>query len=241
MHSDTLQSLLSRRSLVAALLAASLSVACGPSVQVSTDTAPRADFSKYKTFAMNEPNKAVVNTSVDVSPFVMQRLRQLAYERMLRMGFAVAEKEKADFLVHVAAATSQRVEVYNSGMYGRDPFYGPVGGNDIENVTEGTLVIDIVDRAHQSVIWRGTGKRDLGGRPDDAELALIVNAVLDAYPAPLVPLAAQQAGGQPTPEPAEPPAPAESTAPAEPPAPAAETHQQTSDPNEGSVKPEGTR
>lgn len=237
MFTNALQGLVSRRNTIVALLGASLAVACGPSVQVQTDMAPRADFSKYKTFAMNEPNKPVVSTGVDISPFVMQRLRQLTYDRMLRMGFVVAEKSQADCLVHVAASTSNRVEVYNSGMYGRDPFYGPVGGmSDIENVTEGILVIDVVDREHESVVWRGTGKRDLGGRPDDAELALIVNAVLDAYPAPMVPLEAQKAAGSTSTAPASSPAPA-----AESSAPPAGAQQKTSDPNEGSVEPEGAR
>jgi hypothetical protein len=159
----------------------------------------------------------------------MQRLRQLTYLRLKKMGFTVVNKESADFVVAVGASTDERIEVYDSRIYGHDPFYGPPAANsDISSVQEGMVVIDLVDRAHQAVFWRGTGVRSTGYSVSDEELGIIVDAILDEYPAPLIPLErqvspeqVQQKTSAPVP-PAAAPAPTSLVPPA--PAPAEATH-----------------
>lgn len=176
----------------AALLAVSLLVGCGPAVAVKTVADPKTNFRKYMTFAMMLPNKPVTSENTKVDPFVMQRLRQLVYLRLKKMGFTVVGKESADFLVAVGASTDERVEVYDSRIYGHDPFYGPPSASaDVVSVQEGMVVIDLVDGSKQAVFWRGTGVRSTGYSVSDEELGIVVDAILDKYPAPLIPLEQQ--------------------------------------------------
>ncbi len=122
----------------------------------------------------------------------MQRLRQLAYLRLKKMGFTVASKESADFLVAVGASTDERTQVYDSRIYGHDPFYGPPSASvDVANIREGMVVIDLIDRSMQAVFWRGTGVRATGYSISDEELDLVIDAILDKYPAPPIPLEQQ--------------------------------------------------
>jgi hypothetical protein len=158
---------------------------CGPAVQVRTAQDPAADHQNYRTFAMLEPNKPVPSKNTEVDPFVLLRLRQFTYLKMRALGFVPAAKKEADLIVSVGAARDQQIYVYNSGPYFYDPFYGPRWSNYVTRVDEGIVVIDLIDRKKESVVWRGTGVRSVGRTFVDEDLHEMVAAVLDRYPAAL--------------------------------------------------------
>lgn len=175
--------------------------ACAENVHVRTAHDPAADFSRYKSFAMLLPNKALPSKNALVDPFVLQRLRQLTYLKIKAGGLTVLPNAQADLLVAVIAQPSQRVDVYPSSTYGFG--YGPAYGygygygygpgfgmsswsSQVVKTNEMVVAIDLIDRKTASVIWRGTGTRSIQPDLDDAKLDQIVSAILAEAPLPQV-------------------------------------------------------
>lgn len=166
------------------LLAACL--ACAPAVRVKTAADPAVDLTRFRTFAMMLPNRPLPSKNAKIDPFVLQRLRQLTYLGLKARGFRPTTKSKADLVVAVEATEDVRVEVYPSRAFLYDPWlgYGPgVWATDVSRTREGIVVIDLIDREENAVVWRGTGVRDLEQNIDEKQLRQIVDAILETAPA----------------------------------------------------------
>ena len=155
--------------------------ACGSNVYVRSSFDPAAEFGRYRTFAMLLPNKPVQTKDVQADPFVLQRLRQVTYSRLVARGFRPVAREEADLLVHVLEGVQQRLEVYSTGYYGYG-FRGPAFGYSVNRYEEGTVVIDLIDRSENAVVWRGSGARRVGVERNNEELQEVVDEILARYP-----------------------------------------------------------
>lgn len=138
------------------------------------------DFAGYETFCMREPNEPVP-TSADVDPFTMQRYRQLTYEELGRKGLRPVGLEEAELVVSVLGVSRDRVEVY-SRSYPSYPYAGPAFAYDVRTYREGTIVIDLIDRVKNTVIWRGAGSREVRRVLTDEEKKALVASILARYP-----------------------------------------------------------
>jgi len=178
----------------AVLLAATLLFGCASEVEVRTARDPSVQLTQFHSFAMLLPNKALPSKDADVDPFVFQRLRQLTYQELKALGLTPTDKSQADLLVGVWARRSQRIDVYPSAYYGYG--YGPPysygywspayrGGtwsSQVVKTNEAIVVLDLIDRKKQAVVWRGTGVRTLEGDFDDETLTQMVGAILAEAP-----------------------------------------------------------
>lgn len=174
--------------------AAALSVACVPGVDVRTARDPNTAFAQFKSFAMLLPNKAMPSKNTEVDPFVLQRLRQLTYLQVKALGLRSAEKESADLLVAVLARRDQRLDVYPATYYGygygapygygywSPGFGGGAWSSQVVRTNEAIVVIDLIDRQKQEVVWRGTGVRSMQSEFDEETLNQMVNAILAESP-----------------------------------------------------------
>lgn len=171
-------------------------VGCVSGVAVETAYDRKARFERYDSFAMMLPNKPV-QTSADMNPFAMQRLRQLTYIALPASGLEPTDKEGADLLVSVLAGSKSRVQVYRRSMFFGGPYYGGYGryhggygafyggpswGYDVREYDELVVVIDLVDPKTNAVVWRGKGSRRIRGAPSDEELQSIVQSIVSRYP-----------------------------------------------------------
>ncbi len=175
---------LGRGSFVAALIVVSTGLfasGCESNVQVHSAYDHKQDFSKYHTFAMLEPNKPVASDNPAVDPFVLQRLRQIAYSRMLRRGFKPVAKEQADLLVHVLAGVKERLEPNSTSYYGY-AWRGPAFSYTYTQYQEGTVVLDLIDPKLNAVVWRGAGVRRVVNAPTNAELSEVIDRIISFYP-----------------------------------------------------------
>lgn len=154
---------------------------CGPNVHVHSSYDERADFERYGTFAMLEPDRAVP-TDPDVDPFFMQRLRRMVRDEMVYRGFREAPPEQADLRVGVMAVVRGRVVVYPSSFGYGYRWGSPWGGYDVREYDEGTIVVDLIDRRRRAVVWRGTGTRVVTSRTSEEDLREVVLDILDEYP-----------------------------------------------------------
>ena len=144
-----------------------------------------ADFSAYKTFYFNKAQpKSQGRTGAVHDPLfnkdIMQEIRPL----MEAKGFGEAtRRDEADLLVVFYAYTRQHREfvppTYVVGRRGRVWAASP---GHVYNYKEGTLVIDIVDRAHKELVWRGVGTDVVGRGLPKAELVKAVEAILADFP-----------------------------------------------------------
>jgi hypothetical protein len=161
--------------------------ACAPAVSVGYAYDRRVRFGEFRTFAMAVPNRAVPTASAALDPFVMQRLRQLTYFGLKKKGLIPADTiETADVVVHVLAIEDTRTEVYSYGgpRYYGGPYWSAWGSPMVSTRTykEAKLVVDLVNRKENAVVWRGTGERIWDETPPDEELVTFVDRILENYP-----------------------------------------------------------
>lgn len=168
-----------------------LLTACASSPNTFSNADPDVDFSRYESFGFfstlstdNEQYQSLVSNFLKVAVAQELDLRGLKYDEEapeLRVNFYINTKDKI----------KTRSVPTAGAYYGyRDPFYDPwvgYGGYEtrVDQYTEGTLNIDVVDVATNKLVWEGsvTGRltekdvRNLEQTVDEA-----VAAVMDNYP-----------------------------------------------------------
>ncbi len=148
--------------------------ACAPRYDVRTDHDPAIDFAAYKTFAIPLRPKADTPDILDNS-LVRKRLEGMFAKHLSARGLVLAaEHDPADLLVRYWVTTEAKTDVstvptagvmvapgpYGYGAYpGAYPYWGGRWGSMYQEVivhdyTEGTLVLDLVDRARDELVWR---------------------------------------------------------------------------------------
>lgn len=162
---------------------------CEPALKVTSDYDKAADFSRYKTYA--------------VDTFTMPaRMSQLNANRVLnavkadlnRKGFS--ESGTPDLVIHIAviAKEGQTVTAY-SNYYGYGGYYrpyywgGPTGGMgyttyDVQNYTDGSLIVDIADASTRNLLWEGIGNKEITGTAKDPDAAITdaVTQIMASFP-----------------------------------------------------------
>jgi hypothetical protein len=137
-----------------------LALAGCSAVSVSTDYDPGTDFNKYKTYkwgTANDPNDALVKNQL-----VLNRVYEAIDNSLTAKGFTKTDSDP-DFVVYPHAGTKERTNIESwgygyGGWWGAGPYMGWPGGNiDVNQYTEGSLFIDIVDITDNKLIWRGVG------------------------------------------------------------------------------------
>ncbi|MGC4118486.1 MAG: DUF4136 domain-containing protein [Myxococcales bacterium] len=111
-------------------------------------------------------------------PFVRQTVKQSADRELSAKGFQRVEPgAHPDFLLGWYSTSQQVTEVeptyryYGGYGYPWGPYGGTMGPPDIQTMTEGTLVLDVVDPKSNQLLWRSDAKAELGDKPTtkDAE------------------------------------------------------------------------
>jgi Domain of unknown function (DUF4136) len=183
----------------AAAIALGLS-ACETLPRISTETAPGADLTQYHTYNFyDKPStdrrgyKTITTRNIQDAVDREMRLRGLtrADNPDLKINFDIDKHDK------ITTRPSTNVGFgYGYGWrshYGYDIGFGNRG--DVETVTEGTLTIDVVDRAKNELVWSGAALRRLDSKtlaqPRQA-IDQAVNLIFAQYPV-------AAAGGSPPP------------------------------------------
>jgi hypothetical protein len=146
-----------------------LLAACAVRPEIRTQTAANANLAGYHTYAfMPKPG-----TDKDgYKTLNTQSLERAVGREMAARGYAPAAAEQADLLINFNIKEKDKVEgdtgpVGGLGYgWGRHFGYGYGLGfddyyNGITTVTEGSLMIDLVDRTRNEVVWSGTAVAQL--------------------------------------------------------------------------------
>lgn len=146
----------------AAVAALAFAVAGCASMTVSSHFARGLDFTQYRTFGWGPPDALPTgDPRLDKDPFFQDQVQGAIEKQLASKGFkSVAAAEPPDLLIHYHASIRQRIDVNRT-----DQEYGYCAGDGcaipIVGFEAGTLVLDIVDRRTNRVIWRGWAQDSL--------------------------------------------------------------------------------
>jgi hypothetical protein len=142
----------------AALALGACATTSGPTVRIDAD--PMANMASYGTYSFFEPfGTDRSGAATPLGNTVKQALRREMDVRGLRY-----VESGGDLLVNAAVKSSDKTDV--STMPTMDPYFGYRGGRYnpwvgysqetiVRQYTEGTLTIDLVDRARKQLVWSG--------------------------------------------------------------------------------------
>ena len=154
-------------------------------VNIRSESDPTADFTKYKTFnfPLNIDNFA--KNVIRANPFLHKEMLNIVNETMAAKGYVKTDK-KPDLFVVYHATTNQKTSVttYSGGYYGWGYHGWGMGYTDVrvDQYTEGTLIIDLVDADDKELVWRGWATGTLDARPDYDRLRDVVKSMLAEFP-----------------------------------------------------------
>lgn len=184
-------------------LCLALLAGCASTPKVSVDHNPAFQFTGKARFTVLRPELAVAALGGQSAPvmndLMAQRLTTTIERNLRERGFEIVPRQQADMYVTFFVTTENRTDVhtYNSGFgYGRcwntmrcAAWASPEVS--VQNYTVGTLFIDFIDPASNTLQWRGTTSKRLPSNPsveDRDELAeLVVHAIIDQFPPGHVP------------------------------------------------------
>lgn len=164
-----------------ALFAATTLQGCASSPKTISNVAPGVDFSQYSTFGfLDQLSTDRENYESMESSFLKVAVAQELDARGLT--YSDSPELLVNFYIHTKDKIRSRSVPAMGGYYGfRDPFYDPWGGyvgyeTRIDQFTEGTLNIDIVDAASRQLIWEGS----VSGRVTDRDLKNLEKTIDEA-------------------------------------------------------------
>ncbi len=173
------------RSLMMFMLTMLALVGCAASgPKIRSDVDPKADFSGYRTFGFYP-----AGTPAGYSGFIAQYLQEAISSELTSRGYTRADA--ADLMVnfHIQARDAVEVTQTPATYYGFRSAYRwgamPYETN-VRQYTEGTLNIDLVDRARGQLVWAGVAvgriKQQSLDNPQPA-IDAVVAQIFEHYPA----------------------------------------------------------
>jgi len=153
--------------------------ACSSS-RIHTDFDHQADFGSYSTFAWYQMEETDGPTQ-GPSQIVDGRIRRAIAENLQAKGLSRAEPGEADLAVTYYASLNSQMQFHTTGWgYGGGWGWGPRWGfgygfwpgwttTTVHTYHEGTIIIDLIDREKNQLVWRGVTTRVLGKKSHSDE------------------------------------------------------------------------
>lgn len=154
-----------------ALLSVFLLCACTttPQLEAVTDFDAQFDFSQVRKVAIQPVNR-MNGAAILVSDMAVNRLNQIFRDELAGKGFEVVQSnDEADMYLVWHLVTQEKTDVrsYNSMSFYNCWRCGPaVNDISVQQFTEGTLIVDMVDPAIGQSVWRSTVQSKLSSTPD---------------------------------------------------------------------------
>jgi uncharacterized protein DUF4136 len=161
--------------------------ACASKPTIRSNVDPAANFAGYRTFGFLNDGKSSYDSMTS------RYLKDAVTREMQARGLQPADSP--DLLVNIHVQSKDKVSVnqvptgYTMGYYGyRAGAYGWGAGvsTTVENYTEGTLNVDVVDRAANKLVWEGIAVGRISNKARDnpqAAIDAVVKQVFERYPA----------------------------------------------------------
>ncbi|MBQ4833212.1 DUF4136 domain-containing protein [Pseudoalteromonas sp. MMG010] len=149
-------------------------------------------FSNYKTFAWIEDASLTKSSSnYQINELMEKRVRNAIYTQLTEQhNMTMVDATQADVLINYHASVDKELDIdtINTGYHARWNYWG-FGYQKETSAREyevGTLVIDVVDRVSNQLIWRGAkeGRLKKKQKPEQREASVnkTVEAILSNFP-----------------------------------------------------------
>ncbi len=125
------------------------------SVQTQYDYDRDTDFSKYKTFSFYQKGL----DSLDMNDLDKSRVTNAIISNLEQKGLQLSPN--GELVINISASYREKTNVYNNNPYGGWGGYGRYGygGNTTVNqYLEGRLLVDLVDKERNMLVWQGLAK-----------------------------------------------------------------------------------
>lgn len=168
--------------------------ACG-SVNVQTEVGTGVGLAKMGSFGWLEKRNVSLDGVEVNNPDVDKWVKASVEKQLQRKGYKKATNNQPDFLVSWIGAIEKKVKVDSIEHFYSSYGYGPVAagmplevkkGDAIREYEEGTILLDVLDPATHTMLWRGRGTDRLlqGMEKDDAALYVnrVVKNILKTFP-----------------------------------------------------------
>jgi len=161
------------RSALTLLLVTALAAAGCSSIRVATDWDRDYSFSALHTYSWAVSPETPKDAPE--SAFLDRRIRRAVDDALAAKGYEKREGT-ADFLVVYQAKVHDRYDVYRSPSWR--------GWNDVRRYREGTLVLGIVDRARDEIVWSGWAEGIVSepGAASEEVIREAVTKMLEGFP-----------------------------------------------------------
>lgn len=172
-----------------AALSVGMTAACA-SVDIHHDWDVTADFTRYHTYqwmpAAPAPEPKDAKAAQAANTLLDRRIRAAVDAAMASRGFT-ADPAEPDVLVVYHTATDEKMDITDWGYSYSGDYAGWEGRDiDVQNYTEGTLVVDLVDAGTRGLVWRGvaTGEVHPEREPEERDRAMreLVAKMFEKYP-----------------------------------------------------------
>lgn len=160
------------------------------SMEITHDWDVEADFSRYHTYRWMPVAAAPAGQDADAArasnTLLDRRIRSAVDAAMASKGYGVAPGSP-DVLVAYHTGLKDRVDVTDWGYVYSGEYWGWTGRDiDVQNVTEGTLIVDLVDASTHELLWRGmaSGEVNPDRSPQERDRAMheLVARMFEKYP-----------------------------------------------------------
>lgn len=183
------------RSLRVSILALAAALAGCASLKVSTEYDPTAPYPSYKSYAWLAAQPGPEQAPPVRNPVIQAQIQAAVDRELGAKGFTrSAVEENPDLLVTVHGWSQNRIEVNNYGYgytgvyaYGPAPYRPavPISSVEVQNYTDGTMLLDFVDAKTKKLVWRGTASDTFNSPTPDVVKKTVDEAVrqlMQAYP-----------------------------------------------------------
>lgn len=172
------------------LIASVLSGCAG--AQVKTDADRDADFSRYRSYALQRGR--VLNdqsvAGVSENPLLEERIQKAIARELARKGLQPTDPSRADLIAtYTASARTKVTDTVTPAEPGFEPYdewyWGP-GFEDVrvDEYREGTLIIDLIDADTRKLVWRAIARAESKDFADADFIRGTVDKAIEKYPAP---------------------------------------------------------
>jgi hypothetical protein len=172
----------------ALMIAAALLAACVSKPTIHSNLDPSADFSKFQTYGYFDE---VTGRAQPYDSFATRYIKTAIDHEMQLRGFK--KSNQPQMLVNTHVQTKDKVQVtetpsggyygYRYGMYG----WGAGVSTSVDNYTEGTLNVDVIDVASKRLLWEGIAVGRIHEKSrEDPQPAIneVVRQIFEKFPIP---------------------------------------------------------
>jgi hypothetical protein len=182
-----------RFGLAALITAAAFAAVSCSSTTVRSDFDHQADFESYSTFAWYSTEKKDPRPTTGVNQIVDGRIRKAMADNFLAKGYSQAAADAADLHVAYYTSLSSRLRVSTFGWgygWGGGPYWGFGYGfwpgwssTSVSTYNEGTIIVDVIDREKNQLVWRGVVTSTLSKKSSTEEkIHDAMSRVLASFP-----------------------------------------------------------